>query len=227
MSRVTEAHLQARRKSILAAAARLFAGRGFANATMANIAEEAGLSAGAIYRYFESKSALAAACFEVGAEQLAAEWQRQFHSSADTRSVFHNIAQNSFAEISGEGADERTRLMLEGYLEAIRAGDSSVEDCRRDRNVVITALASALARLQAESDLPRDLDVRSLAGALWSFWLGARVARMLDPLADTDAQLAAIWELFQAVFSTRGAKGPETVATAATRPRRRPAGIPG
>lgn len=49
------AHADAQRDRILSAAQRCFAERGFHAASMASIAETAGLSAGLIYRYFKSK----------------------------------------------------------------------------------------------------------------------------------------------------------------------------
>lgn len=56
--RVTEAHLEARRREILAAGFHCFARAGLHGTTMQDIADEADLSAGALYRYFESKEAL-------------------------------------------------------------------------------------------------------------------------------------------------------------------------
>ncbi len=47
-----------RREQILEAAVRVFARRGFGNATVAEIAEEADVAAGTIYNYFESKEEL-------------------------------------------------------------------------------------------------------------------------------------------------------------------------
>jgi AcrR family transcriptional regulator len=47
-----------RREQILEAAVKVFARRGFGNATVAEIAEEAGVAAGTIYNYFESKEEL-------------------------------------------------------------------------------------------------------------------------------------------------------------------------
>lgn len=72
MPKVTEAHLEARRRQILTAAARCFARRGFHRTTMQDIADQAGISAGAIYRYFEGKESLI--------EALAA-WGRQSRDS--------------------------------------------------------------------------------------------------------------------------------------------------
>ena len=47
-----------RREQILEAAVRVFARRGFGKATVAEIAEEAGVAAGTIYIYFEGKEDL-------------------------------------------------------------------------------------------------------------------------------------------------------------------------
>lgn len=62
-----EARVEAQRKRILDAAQHCFIQHGFHGASMANIAETAEMSAGLIYRYFESKSAIILAIVE---EQL-------------------------------------------------------------------------------------------------------------------------------------------------------------
>lgn len=58
------AHAEAQRGRILDAAQECFIGQGFHAATMAHIAETAGMSAGLIYRYFESKDAVVLAIIE-------------------------------------------------------------------------------------------------------------------------------------------------------------------
>lgn len=59
-----EARIQAQRERILTAAQQCFIGHGFHAASMANIAETAGMSAGLIYRYFEDKNAIILAIVE-------------------------------------------------------------------------------------------------------------------------------------------------------------------
>ena len=49
---------EARKEQILTAAERIFAGKGFADATVAEVAREAGLSDATIYEYFSSKEEL-------------------------------------------------------------------------------------------------------------------------------------------------------------------------
>jgi AcrR family transcriptional regulator len=58
MPKVTDAHLAARRRQIMDAAAAAFAERGFAGTSMADIVRASGLSVGAVYRYFSSKEEL-------------------------------------------------------------------------------------------------------------------------------------------------------------------------
>jgi AcrR family transcriptional regulator len=62
------ARAEAQRERILASAKQCFIERGFHAATMATIAEAAGMSPGLVYRYVENKSAIVRAIIE---EQLA------------------------------------------------------------------------------------------------------------------------------------------------------------
>ncbi|MFD4375754.1 TetR/AcrR family transcriptional regulator [Streptomyces sp. NPDC058486] len=64
MARVSQEHLDARRRQILDGAARCFALNGFHATSMQDVLAEAGLSAGAVYRYFRSKDELIAAIAE-------------------------------------------------------------------------------------------------------------------------------------------------------------------
>ena len=70
MPRVSQAHLDARRLQIVAAARARFASHGFAHTSMADIIAESGLSNGAIYRYFTSKEEIVIAVCEQGTDVL-------------------------------------------------------------------------------------------------------------------------------------------------------------
>ena len=58
MPKVTEEHVEARRRQILSAALRCFAREGFHRATMQDIFSESDLSPGAVYSYFTGKDEL-------------------------------------------------------------------------------------------------------------------------------------------------------------------------
>ena len=60
----TQARALSQRNRILEAARRCFIAHGFHAASMANIAEAAGMSAGLIYRYFDSENAIILAIIE-------------------------------------------------------------------------------------------------------------------------------------------------------------------
>jgi AcrR family transcriptional regulator len=64
MARVSQEHLDARRRQILDGAARCFARNGFHGTSMQDVLKEAGLSAGAVYRYFPGKEDIIAAITE-------------------------------------------------------------------------------------------------------------------------------------------------------------------
>ena len=64
MPRVSEAHRERRREQILEAARRCFIRKGFHQSSMADVFVEAGLSAGAVYRYFRSKDEIITAIAE-------------------------------------------------------------------------------------------------------------------------------------------------------------------
>jgi len=61
MPKVTEAHRTARRDEIIGAALRCFSEKGYQRTSMADVIDESGLSAGAIYGYFAGKQELFAA----------------------------------------------------------------------------------------------------------------------------------------------------------------------
>lgn len=58
MPKVSDAHREARREEILAAAVRAFSEKGFGRTSMADVIAESGLSAGAIYGHFDGKREL-------------------------------------------------------------------------------------------------------------------------------------------------------------------------
>src|SRR4051812_23729555 len=72
MPRVSEAHLAARRLQILDAARACFRRNGFHMTSMQDVIAEAGLSVGAVYRYFRSKNELIAAIAEQYSGEISA-----------------------------------------------------------------------------------------------------------------------------------------------------------
>ena len=77
-----EARAQAQRERILVAAQKCFVVHGFHAASMANIAETAGMSAGLIYRYFKGKNDIILAIIERQLEEARSDIAK-LHATSD------------------------------------------------------------------------------------------------------------------------------------------------
>ncbi|WP_149182958.1 TetR/AcrR family transcriptional regulator [Streptomyces sp. TRM49041] len=125
MARVSQEHLDARRRQILNGAARCFARNGFHATSMQDVLREADLSAGAVYRYFRSKEEIIEA---IVAEVLDA--MRSAFESAVSQTpppTPDQLVANVMAQVlSGghglpyEGRESLPRLMIQVWTEALR-----------------------------------------------------------------------------------------------------------
>lgn len=182
MPKVPQAHLDARRREILVAAHRTFAAHGFRNATMQQIADETGLSVGALYRYFDGKEALV---------EALAEWGR-----AQKRDVLE--AAGSGAEAGGLGA-LMTRLMelLPATREAlptvrfdVRLWGEALGDPHLQRFVAANlkelrdTIADHIREQQAGERIRADADPDIVARALVSLLAGLELQLAFEPRLD-------------------------------------------
>ncbi len=92
---------EARREQIMFAAITLFAKKGFAKTSMADIAKEAGIGKGTTYEYFKGKDQLFLATFEWFAEQS------------------EKAVTLSFKELAPKSATEKIRVFSQSVLNSI------------------------------------------------------------------------------------------------------------
>ena len=147
MPKVTDEHRDRRRRQILDAAVACFDRRGLHATTTDEIVAEAGLSAGAIYRYFDSKDAII--------EAVAAE--RHAHE----RSLLADA-------LAGDAPRASLRSFLERYF--VWLGDPD-EQRRRRVNVYVWAEAlhnPRLAGVVTSGLAPLDQSVRAVRAAVRS-----------------------------------------------------------
>ncbi|MFD3945453.1 TetR/AcrR family transcriptional regulator [Streptomyces sp. NPDC058579] len=123
MARVSQEHLDARRRQILDGAARCFARNGFHATSMQDVLTEVGLSAGAVYRYFSGKEELIAA---IAAEAFAGI-RGAFAEAAKTTppptpDILLGAVLRLFLEERIPGADRQAfaRLILQVWSETLR-----------------------------------------------------------------------------------------------------------
>lgn len=123
MARVSQEHLDARRRQILDGARRCFTRNGFHATSMQDVLKEAGLSAGAVYRYFRSKEEIVAA---VAAETLASVRESYAAAAAadppPTPDELFGSVLGGLRKFLGEPADQRAlpQLLLQVWGETLR-----------------------------------------------------------------------------------------------------------
>jgi AcrR family transcriptional regulator len=120
MPKVSEEHLAARRRQILDAALTCFSRQGFHGTPMQAIFDEAGLSPGAVYRYFKSKEEIVQAIAEETLGSFAAALEDGAKSPEEM------LGRLLEAIESVELRDQRMRLALQVWGEAVinpRIGD--------------------------------------------------------------------------------------------------------
>lgn len=85
---------QVRRKQVLDAAASCFSRSGFHGASMAEISKAAGMSAGHIYNYFESKDVIIAAFVEQNVERVSALMRDLGQRADPLQAIVDDVAKN-------------------------------------------------------------------------------------------------------------------------------------
>jgi AcrR family transcriptional regulator len=107
----------ARRKQVLEAASICFRRHGFHAASMAQVAAEAGMSVGHIYRYFDGKEQIIAAIVRQDVDRILAILTDLQNQPGDLRALFIERAEQGVADALDP---ERAALMIEIRAEAAR-----------------------------------------------------------------------------------------------------------
>ncbi|MCX4705500.1 TetR/AcrR family transcriptional regulator [Streptomyces sp. NBC_01373] len=182
MPKVTAAYLEARRQEILEAALTLFAEKGFAHTSMADIAAASGISIGAVYRYFPSKGDLVlAVCSEGEGERIpgdtATEAAEQLRRHVDPQ---HNGRTHArlVAQIWGNAAIDpllasvvarqhtRIRDQLADLITQKQSGDSEHRTPSDEAEVVLAALIGYAALVAVDAHVDHDGFGRALSRLL-------------------------------------------------------------
>lgn len=192
VARVTRAHVEARTEDILAAAVRLFGCKGIEKTTMADIAAEAGLSAGAIYRYFPGKGALLDAVFQAA---LQANVETFAQASAEAPSPLAALFAVGEAVTGHESAAD-CGMWMEATLASIRDPESIAPRHSAVKKRIHALIEGILRDAQAAGEVDPALDVTALATLLFATSTGLQilVAETKEAGPAHDA-LAALWKL--------------------------------
>jgi AcrR family transcriptional regulator len=187
--RVSEDHLAARRQQILDAARVCFLRNGFHATSIQDVIAEAGLSVGAVYRYFPSKTGL----INATAGQFVGEVEATLRAVATDESVPLPEAMARAVDLMDRnlGTDGMMRLGVQLWAEALRdpAIGEFVAGAYRGLRATFVALAG---RAQASGELPAGADPQAVGAALFSLLLGFGLQRLLTGSPDRSTYQAGV-----------------------------------
>jgi len=184
MARLADPELAVRRRrEILEAAMSCFRRRGFHQATMQEICAEAGISPGALYRYFDSKAAIIAAIAEDECRafhDLLARTQRQ----GGLVEALCVLARNFFEHTAEDGA-----LVADLFAEAARDAVLSKTLALSDAESVAQA-AAAIRAAQERGEADPRLDAVEAAHTLFATMSGIGLRRAMLHRTDVESSVA-------------------------------------
>jgi AcrR family transcriptional regulator len=202
--KVSEAYLASRRREILEAAERCFARQGFHRTTMQDVVRQAGLSPGAIYRYFPSKAELIAAIADERHQREAALLQSSAlgeHVSQDLRR-----AMRAFFEPLAEPAERETRRVgVQLWAEALR-DPQVLPVVRRGVDLPRERLAALIRLGQTHGELRRDVDADAMARAMIALFHGFVLQQAWDPRANVASYLQVLDALLDGLRPRRSGR---------------------
>lgn len=160
MAKVTQAHIDARRAEILAAATGIFADKGVERTTMQEIATRAGISAGSIYHYFSDKDALLECALEAQQRQTMERFATAESVHISPLEALVDVGRQVLTEMCGR---QQVLLHLETMLAGAREPDAFAAAHRALHEDVVALIQRLVYAAQDAGEIAPDLDPHVLA----------------------------------------------------------------
>jgi AcrR family transcriptional regulator len=209
MPRVSPQHEQEVRDRIVRAALGVFAERGFHRATMQDVVRASGLSVGAIYTYFRSKSDLILAGCDLITDQELGELRERLSTVTDYRARIATALGYFFDQFEEQRAGHRNTVLMTQAWAEVDADPAIREMVRRRRRDVVTSTALLLQEGVVRGSLAPWLDVESMAHAIAALLDGITIEAIEDGPAyrreDAERRALAILDL---LFATAEVAAP-------------------
>jgi AcrR family transcriptional regulator len=175
MPKMTEEHLEARRKQIIEAAAECFIENGFKKTSMRDICRAAKLSPGAIYNYFTGKDKIIEAIAQASQEQNV----EIIASAAEDDNPLWGVAKMFFSMARDPACIRSTGLSLELFAES-SVNPQIAKSLIENINASIFKLAEFVKSEQERGVINGDLDQVAVAQVLWAQFMGMNVQVYID-----------------------------------------------
>lgn len=160
MAKVTQAHIDARRADILAAATEVFADKGVERTTMQEIATRAGISAGSIYHYFADKDALLESTLVEQQQQVMEKFATAESTHTSPIEALVAVGTHVLTEMCGR---QQVILHLETMLAGARDPDAFTAGHRAMHEDVVALIRRLVYAAQDAGEIAPDLDPQVLA----------------------------------------------------------------
>ena len=194
-SKIGDVSVADRRVQILDAAERSFCRSGFHRATMQDVAAEAGMSPGNLYRYFPSKDALVAGLCERDRLGLSQEFTALGAAGGDFLAAFHALGKKHFEDTNAGKA----RLCLEIWAEATRNPAIAALQADFDRTLE-EQLAAAFERAKAAGRVNPAVNARAVASIVGKLGDGLFVRRAVAADFDPDREVGEVFAVIEALL---------------------------
>ncbi len=168
-----------RQTRILDAAERVFARAGFHAATMQDVAAEASMSPGNLYRYFASKDAIIAGMAERDRTLIAADFAELDPSRGSVLDQLEALGRRHLVD----EPREKSIIALLIWAEAAR-NPAMAQMCASIDGTLVGGLAQAIAGAKANGELPANLDDARFLQAIFMMADGFLCRRATDPQFD-------------------------------------------
>jgi AcrR family transcriptional regulator len=177
------------RARLIAAAAELFARKGFHAVSAEAVADAADRTTGALYSHFGSKDGLLLALVEQWLDESAARISADVEGSSDLDERLRALWSDSMTAEPDDG-DAWLLLELELWLHAARNAEF-VDDLAQRYAERRSSLAAPLAEWAKDEGLGRLRHPRRTSGLVIALLLGAALQQRLDPEAFSTADVVA------------------------------------
>ncbi|WP_405620580.1 TetR/AcrR family transcriptional regulator [Streptomyces sp. NBC_01508] len=177
MARVSQQHLDARRRQILDGATRCFARNGFHATSMQDVLREADLSAGAVYRYFSGKEELIAAIVNEVLDTVREAFEDAARQSPPEPpdvligQVMERVLGRGFAQ-GVDGSTQLPRMMVQVWTEILRNEELSAL-IRTGFEAVVAAWVRVVEAYRAaglmRADIPAEHVARTMIATAQGF----------------------------------------------------------
>jgi AcrR family transcriptional regulator len=197
--KVSQKHLEARRKQILEAAIECFADNGLHRTTMQDIMRESGLSVGTPYKYFESKEQMIEA---IAAERHAHEREIILEASAKvaTAEILRTLIDRFEQALLEPRGRKGRRMAMQLWTEALR-NPRILKTVRKGVDEPRRMLAAIMTRARDNGEMPKEIDPDAMARVMIALFQGFALQLAWDPRIDPKPFANAIERLFAAILS--------------------------